>query len=88
MKTKRYQRECESCESTGLYQGFCERKDEAVVCSCCKGRGWYYVYLKPFIRRRLRKGIKKIRFGSGLFIDKPTEKSWFTYKEFLKKVKV
>jgi hypothetical protein len=32
--------ECTSCGATGLYSGFAESKDHAVICHTCKGKGY------------------------------------------------
>jgi hypothetical protein len=61
-----------------------EQKGEAVVCVNCDGTGCQTLVGEPFKGRVKKRGIKKIRFGSGLIIDSPG--GWFTYDEFLKKV--
>ena len=55
-------RECIPCGGTGLYAGFGESKDTAVVCHTCSGTGEETVKIldKPFTRRKKRKGIKKV----------------------------
>lgn len=86
MKTSKkitFEAECETCGGTGLYQGFMESSDEAVVCVNCRGTGCAIVNLKPFIGRKKKRGIKKVRFGSGLAVDSPIGSAWFPYEEFL-----
>ena len=78
--------ECDSCSGSGLYQGFMEGKGRAVVCTSCGGEGRQKISFKPFTGRRKRRGIKEIRFGSGLIIDAPSDKAWFSYAEFEKAV--
>lgn len=79
--------ECDSCHGTGLYVGFVEREGEAVVCVSCGGTGGQKLSFKPYTGRKGKRGIKKVRFGSGLIIDNPNG-GWFTYEEFQKKVRV
>ena len=74
--------ECFACDGTGLYQGFMERKDEAVVCVKCGGTGAVSMTVKPYTGRKRRNGIRRIRAGSGSIIDQPSEQSWFSYNEF------
>ena len=78
---------CQECSGTGLYSGFMEAKDEAVICIRCGGTGFQISNLKPFTKRRKRKGINRVRFGSGLFIDGVLEEDWMSYKEFEKRIK-
>ena len=78
--------ECESCKGTGLYQGFVEKKDEAVVCVNCHGQGGYEMTYRPYTRRKGRQGIKRVRYGTGLILDGGFKLTWFPYKEFQKTV--
>lgn len=87
MKNLVVQGECESCRGTGLYQGFMEAKNEAVVCINCTGTGMVEVEMKPFTGRKKRRGITKIRFGSGLILDNPRKATWMTYVEFEKAIR-
>lgn len=80
--------ECGDCGGTGLYCGFMEAKGEAVVCVRCGGTGCRTISYKNFGGRKPRRGIKKVRFGSGLILDNPGKDNWMTYEEFLTKVKV
>lgn len=85
-KTKTVRAVCESCGGTGLYNGFMEAPGEAVVCVMCNGTGCETITYVPFERRKGRRGIKQVRFGSGLILDTPTKENWFTYKEFQKMI--
>lgn len=78
--------ECPSCSGSGLYSGFMERTDEAVVCVSCGGKGYRVEKFRAFTGRRKRRGIKKIRFGSGMILDNPSKSTWFSYEEFEKKI--
>lgn len=86
MKKIKFNAECDSCGGTGLYQGFMEGPGRAVVCISCRGTGCNVVSLKPFEGRKRKKGVEKVRLGSGLIVDCPGESVWFSYEEFLKKV--
>ena len=79
--------ECQSCDATGIYKGFMEREGEGVVCVNCRGSGCITFKYKPFAKRKKRKGINRIRVGSGLILDKPRTESWFSYEEFEKRFK-
>lgn len=87
LKPKTARVACDSCSSTGLYCGFMEAKGEAVVCVSCRGTGYRTITLKPFTGRKVRHGIKKVRFGSGMILDNPSGADWMTYEEFQQKVK-
>lgn len=52
---------CESCRGTGLYQGFAEPKDTAVVCWTCDGTGCQTVEYSPFVERKQPKN-KQIKY--------------------------
>jgi len=80
--------ECEPCGGTGLYSGFMEGPGRAVVCTRCGGSGAQKLSIKPFQGRRTRRGIKEIRFGSGLIVDNPRRGEWMSYAEFKKLVPV
>jgi len=75
--------ECPDCRGTGLYQGFCEARDEAVICACCGGTGKQVLSFKPFEGRKPAKStIKKVRRGSGMMFDNPSKSSWISIDEF------
>jgi hypothetical protein len=63
-----YMAECPSCNATGVYQGFCEAKDEAVECLACKGSGEVMVTFVPFTGRKRRRGIVSVRKSRGAFL--------------------
>lgn len=63
-----YRAECSACRATGVYQGFCEGKHEAVECLQCGGTGCETVSFVPFTHRRRRRGIKTVRKSRGTFI--------------------
>jgi len=80
--------ECEACQGTGLYEGFCEAKGEAVICLRCDGQGADLISYTPFTGRKAKKGVKSIRRSAGGFLPMnmggtgPT----MTYQEFKKAV--
>ena len=78
--------ECNSCNGTGLYQGFMERKDEAVICVNCGGSGARPLNVKPFTGRKRKPGISKIRAGGGMIFDNPEKAHWISYSEFESKI--
>ena len=82
--------QCGDCSGTGLYSGFCEAPDEAVVCVPCQGRGWVEHRYKEFTGRKKRRGVKRIRLSQGCFIPAGVggKGKHMTYEEFEKKVKV
>lgn len=87
MTTNTIRAECSDCGGTGLYVGFMEAKGEAVVCVSCRGTGCRTIKYKPFVERKRRNGIQKVRFGSGMILDDPNKATWMTYDEFKEKVK-
>jgi len=74
--------ECRSCSGTGLYCGFVEAKGEAVVCVTCHGIGATKLSGKDFTGRKKKRGITKIRGGSGSIRDNAARATWFSYAEF------
>jgi hypothetical protein len=78
--------ECRSCSGTGLYCGFVEAKGEAVVCVSCQGTGATELSGKDFTGRKKRRGITKIRGGSGSIMDNTERATWFSYAEFESKI--
>lgn len=60
--------ECDSCDGTGLYCGFCEPKGTAVVCLNCNGTGCMKVTYRPFVRRKGKKGVNTVSLSRGSFI--------------------
>lgn len=77
--------QCPACSGTGLYRGFAEPKDVAVVCVECNGSGKKVMTYIPFTERQKRKDVKYVQKSRGSFIGTgvgPTGgKS--TYEEFL-----
>jgi hypothetical protein len=79
--------ECPECRGTGLYVGFMEAKGDAVICVRCGGTGRQEIYIKPYTGRKERRGIKRVRAGSGLILDTPGDSDWITYAEFKRQIK-
>lgn len=77
--------ECGACQGTGLYQGFMERKAEAVVCISCGGSGHRSNGSRTFTGRKPKPGVTSVRTGSGLILDNPAKASWLTYSEFARR---
>lgn len=79
--------ECDDCRGTGLYQGFCEAKGEAVICHRCNGQGWVSHSFNTFTFRKRLKGVKTIRESRGTFIATGVGGTGdpMTYIEFEKK---
>lgn len=76
---------CDSCAGTGIYQGFMEKKNEAVICLHCSGDG--YVEEEPFTKLRIRRISKqtKIRYRSSTSVAIAGHSNNFiTYAGFLK----
>lgn len=65
---KEVKAECEECSGTGLYQGMCEKKHEAVVCIRCDGTGCRRIRYRPFEGRKGRRGIERVYRSRGPFI--------------------
>lgn len=58
--------ECEYCGGTGLYAGFAEKDDCAVVCRFCKGKGsidYKHEYI-PFTGKKQKSGVSRVFKGS------------------------
>lgn len=53
--------QCSDCGGSGLYQGFAEPKDTAVVCLGCDGSGCKVIEYIPFTGRK-RKNNPNIRY--------------------------
>lgn len=74
---------CDECEGSGVYQGFAEKKGEAVVCEACDGEGCYSITYTPFKGRTKVEGVDKVYWSAGSTlgacgpIGNPV-----TYKEF------
>jgi hypothetical protein len=59
-----------------------EREGEYVVCVRCKGTGKVILEYEPFNGRKERKGVKKVRTGSGTILDDSSRATWITYDQF------
>ena len=68
MAIQRYQAECPACNASGVYQGFCEAKGEAVECLQCDGTGEITVSIKPFEGRKRKRGIDFVSKSRGGFL--------------------
>ena len=60
--------ECRECLGTGLYKGFLEKEDEAVICLACDGTGCQKLSFTFFSKRKKRRGIKNIRHSGSRLI--------------------
>jgi DnaJ-class molecular chaperone len=78
---------CEACNGTGLYEGFCEAKGHPVVCIKCDGTGCEVIGYRPFISRKIIKGVKSVKLSKGTFIITGVGEKGesVTYKEFLER---
>jgi len=65
MRKQSVDAECESCGGAGVYQGFMEAKDEAVICIVCDGTGCQIIKYRPFSHRKKRRGISVVRISAG-----------------------
>ena len=77
--------ECNSCEGTGLYQGFMEQPHQAVICYYCSGTGRSLLKYQPYTGRKQKRGITQVRAGSGTILDS-TKEGWMPLVEFEKKI--
>ena len=60
--------ECQSCQGTGLYAGFCEPRGTAVICHGCGGKGWAIYSYKEFTGRKRKPGVRSISNSRGTLI--------------------
>ena len=62
--------ECRSCGGTGLYQGFAEPPETAVVCLGCEGTGCekHEISYTPFEKRKRKRGVKWVLQSRGTLI--------------------
>lgn len=83
---------CPSCNGKGIYSGFAEGEDCAVVCSRCEGTGYSIEYITPFKKRLLSKNVKLVfekNFGFGITKNSPGGMSytdWLKGKKFSRDV--
>jgi DnaJ-class molecular chaperone len=83
--TKTIKAVCRSCDGSGLYQGFAEPKDTAVVCITCGGSGCEEIHYTPFKERKSKRGVKWVQWSGGTFVATgvgPQGKGRITYREF------
>lgn len=76
--------ECRDCGGTGVYQGFAEKRGEAVVCLHCGGQGCKELTFTLFTGRNERKGVQVVRRSRGTFLGTGLgpEGNSVTYDEF------
>jgi hypothetical protein len=60
---------CDTCNGSGVYQGFAEKKGEAVVCEDCEGEGCHTITYTPFAGRTTVKGVEKVYWSAGKSLD-------------------
>lgn len=77
--------ECDACNATGLYQGFAEPKDTAVICNCCGGTGCQEIIYKPFESRKRKRNIKYVMGDGGLWFARSGKEKKITVEEFYRK---
>lgn len=86
MSRQQIEIECPECSATGLYSGFMERTGEYVICARCGGTGKQTLSYTPFTCRKGRRGVEKVRGGSGMILDDTRNAKWFSYAEFKQKI--
>ncbi len=74
------QMECEDCEGTGIYRGCFEPEGTGVVCRACDGSGRQTMTYTPFISRKLREDVRKVRHPS---YDAEVGSGEISYQQFL-----
>lgn len=78
--------ECRSCSGTGLYQGFAEPAETAVVCHTCGGTGCQKINYKPFVKIKRKRGIKWVLGDGGLWFARTGNEPKISIQEFYKRV--
>ncbi len=68
MEKQKISTECGACGGTGLYCGFTEAKETAVVCLQCNGTGEKIVEYTPFSGRKEKMSVKTVFLSRGNFI--------------------
>jgi hypothetical protein len=74
--------ECASCNATGLYQGFAEPEDTAVICRDCSGSGCRTLRYKEFTKRKKKRGIKRVANDGGTWFARDGELETISIHEF------
>lgn len=79
--------ECSACRGTGLYVGFAEGNQEAVICLDCSGSGAKDISYTPYAGRKVRSDVRTVRQSRGrMLFSCGGGGSAMTYKEFCDKV--
>lgn len=71
MKKIQFDKECESCNATGIYVGMAEKDGAGIVCYVCKGTGCHSIDIEyaPFTQRKHHPDIKRVyQIGSIVLI--------------------
>lgn len=74
--------ECRDCSGTGLYQGFAEPKDTAVICRGCGGSGCQTITYKEFTGRKRKRNVKYVLADHGLWFVRTSSEETITIQEF------
>ena len=86
---EKIQIQCPACAGSGLYQGFAERKGEAVVCISCEGSGATTISYTPYAGRKQEHNVNVVRVSRGSFIGTGVggvDGTEMTYEEFQQEV--
>ena len=76
------QHECGYCSGTGVYSGFGECPEAAVVCRYCDGTGCTNYTFTAFTGRKTKKGIKRVyKWNPGIGIG-PSKEKGLTLESF------
>lgn len=57
--------ECDACNGTGVYKGYCERQLQGRECRDCHGKGWKVYNFWQFTGRRYKPGISSVIMRDG-----------------------
>ncbi len=62
MSQLKIERQCKSCDGSGLYEGMAEKSGAAIVCHTCRGTGKEVISIDntPFTGRKDKRGIKRV----------------------------
>jgi hypothetical protein len=77
--------ECPSCGGTGLYVGFAEPAEHAVICRTCDGTGCETIKYKPFEGRKRKRGVKHVLTDGGIWFARKGKQPTITVQEFYSK---